>query len=302
MMLRSRGYRLILPVALGAMLAISCGGSSGPAVEPGVPTGALQLPDETPPALPAHCGPGGGHTVVPGVLTVAVDEQGIAPWVIDNDPTNRQGFEPAVAWTVAERLGFDGNSVSFVRASFGKALESGPKEFDFAINQYTIMGERRKNIDFSAPYYAVEQAVVALEGSEAAEASSISDLEDLRVGAYKHSSSAFAVESVIGPDDAEIFGGFSDAVTALADGDIDALVADLPTAVQIAETMIEDGVIVGKFPAPNEVTEFYGLVLETDDPLTLCATIALEQMYDDGTLEKLAAEWLAVDEAIPPLS
>ena len=201
-----------------------------------------------------------------------------------------------------ERLGYDESSVAFIRVSFGKALESGPKGFDFAINQYTIMGERRKNIDFSSPYYAVEQAVVALGGSAAADASSLADLEDLRVGAYKHSSSAFAVETVIGPDKAEIFGRFDDAVAALDDGDIDALVADLPTAVQIAENMIDNGVIVGKFPAPNSVTEFYGLVLEKGGALTQCATIALDQMYDDGTLEQLATEWLAVDEEIPPLS
>ncbi|WP_235900611.1 ABC transporter substrate-binding protein [Lolliginicoccus suaedae] len=301
-MMLGRGFRIVVPVAIAAVLASSCGSPSDPAEDLAVPTGSLQLPDEAPLALPAQCGPGGGNTVVPGVLTVAVDDPAFAPWVIDNDPMNQQGFEPAVAWTVAERLGYDESSVAFTRVSFGKALESGPKDFDFAINQYTIMGERRKNIDFSAPYYAVEQAVVALEGSEAADASSLADLEDLRVGAYKHSSSAFAVETVIGPDDAEIFGRFDDAVEALRDGDIDALVADLPTAVQIAENMIDNGVVVGKFPAPNSVTEFYGLVLEKGGPFTQCATIALDQMYDDGTLERLAAEWLAVDEEIPPLS
>jgi polar amino acid transport system substrate-binding protein len=51
-------------------------------------------------------------TVTPGTLTVATDSPAFPPYVIDDDPTNGQGFESAVAYAIADKLGFTTDEVT----------------------------------------------------------------------------------------------------------------------------------------------------------------------------------------------
>ncbi|MBN4925831.1 amino acid ABC transporter substrate-binding protein [Hoyosella rhizosphaerae] len=299
------GYALVGPFMAAALVATGCNSSApdSPAEpDPLPPPGSLRLPNATPEGIPPRCGPGGGRTLEDAQLTIAVDDPAFAPWIIDNDPTTGEGFEGAVAHAVATTLGYDSGSTTFVRVPFSDALASGPKDFDFAINQFSIIGPRRDFVDFSSPYYAVAQAVVALEGTAAASAENLEDLEDLQIGAYADSTSLYSATHSIKPTRAPIgFATHGEALNALALGEIDAVVADLPTAVRMAEEQLGGGIVVGKFPAPNEVTEFFGLVLEKDSEFTECASLALEHLHNDGVLEELADEWLVGSDVIPVL-
>lgn len=291
-----------------AMLATACAGESE--VEPPAsqldeffpPQGALELPDPQPADLPPRCAPGGGRTVIPGELTIATDDPAYEPWIIDNNPANGQGFEGAVSRAVADMLGYGPDITNYIRVSFNEALTAGPKDFDFAINQFSIMGQRRDNVDFSAPYFAVAQAVVTVSDNRAAHATRLADLEEIRLGAHEGSTALYAAAHSIHPsEDPTVYRTTDEAITALRGGHIDALIADLPTAVEIAHTRLDNGVVVGRFPAPNEVTEFFGLVLEKDSPFTECATLALEHLHHDGVLEALANEWISSHDAVPVL-
>ena len=77
------------------------------------------------------------------------------------------------------------------------------------------------------------------------------------------------------------------AKAALQAGEIDALVVDIPTGFEIAKSQIEGSVLVGQFPRPNEVTEFFGLVLQKGSKLTGCVSAAVDSLFQDGTLDKL---------------
>lgn len=293
------------PLAALALVAASCG-SSAPQQEEEyaqTPQGSLRLPREDAGSIPARCGPGGGRTVAPEALTIAVDDPAFAPWIINNDPASGQGFEGAIARSVADTLGYSPEATEFVRVPFDEALEAGPKPFDFAINQFSIMGERRENIDFSDPYYAVAQAIVALEGTPAADATTLDDLQDVTIGADSSSTSMYSATHSIEPGTEPVgYPSVAAAAEALAVGEIDALVADLPTAVRIANDQLANGVVVGRFPAPNEVTEFLGLVLEKDSDFTECASLALKKLHHEGTLEELAHVWLTDHEDVPVLT
>ncbi|MBM4597923.1 transporter substrate-binding domain-containing protein [Rhodococcus hoagii] len=239
------------------------------------------------------CGPGGGLTWAPDVLTIATDDPAHAPWVIDNDPANGLGYEGAVARAVSERLGYAPDQVRFSRVAFDDALAPGPKNFDFDINQFTIVTDRRDSVDFSAPYYPVAQSVVALSTNPAAQSRSLADLTELRLGAQRNSTSLAAIEGTIRPGRTPMaFDSTDTAKAALLAGEVDAIVVDLPTGFHITEEQIPGSVIVGQFPRPNDVTEFYGVVLEKDSPLTGCVSAALDGLYDDGTLDALIARWL----------
>ena len=73
-----------------------------------------------------------------GMLTIGTDSPAYEPWFVDNDPTNGKGYESAVAYAVAEQLGFAGDAVSWVKVPFNTSYKPGPKDFDFDINQISI--------------------------------------------------------------------------------------------------------------------------------------------------------------------
>ncbi|CAM2998151.1 transporter substrate-binding domain-containing protein [Skermania piniformis] len=275
-------------LALAGSLAAACAADPAPPAESSStsdPAGRI--------TSQMNCGPDSGKSVHPGVLTIATDDPAYPPWFVDNDPGNGRGFEGAVAQAVWERLGYNRDQVAFVKVPFTSALEPGPKDFDFDINQVTIEHSRRAAIDFSAPYYQVAQAVVALSGSPAARATTLAELGGFRLGAADNSTSLSAVTDTIHPAAAIPFPTTDDAKAALIDGRIDALVVDIPTGFQIAGHDIPNSVLVGQFPRPNDVSEFFGLVLQKDSRLTECVSAALESLYQDGTLDRFAKSWLA---------
>jgi polar amino acid transport system substrate-binding protein len=242
----------------------------------------------------AGCGPRELATMEPGTFTVATDEPAFEPWVVDDDPANGQGFESAVAYAVAERLGFAAGEVTWVRVPFTVAIQPGPKPFDVDINQFSITDERRQAVDFSSPYYEVAQAVVTVASSPAAGAGSIADLRELRIGAQVGTTSLEAIEQVVDPaNQTSVFNTNDDAKLALQNGQVDAIVVDLPTAFFITAAELDDGTIVGQLADPGGNPDSFGLLLEKDSPLTGCVSAAVDALRAAGTLEELEQEWLA---------
>ncbi|NQX12784.1 amino acid ABC transporter substrate-binding protein [Microbacteriaceae bacterium VKM Ac-2855] len=229
-----------------------------------------------------------------GKFTVGTSEPAYAPWVIDDAPESGDGFESAVAYAVAEQLGFAKEDVVWVRTTFDEAIAPGAKNFDINIQQYSITADREKNVDFSSPYYETTQAVITTEASKAASATSIADLKDLLVGAATGTTSFTAIEDVIAPAaGAQAFNSNDDAKLALQNGQIDALVVDLPTAFYLTSAELDGGVILGQLPADAAAGgDEFGLVLDKDSPLTEKVTAAVDALRADGTLAGLEQTWL----------
>ena len=98
--------------------------------------------------------------ITPGKFTVGTDKPAYPPWFVDDDPSNGEGFESAVAYAVAEELGFAENEVTWIVVPFTSAYAPGDKKFDVDINQVSISDARKKAVDFSSGYYDVAQTVV----------------------------------------------------------------------------------------------------------------------------------------------
>jgi polar amino acid transport system substrate-binding protein len=231
--------------------------------------------------------------VTDGKLTIGTGEPAYYPWVIDDAPESGEGFEAAIAYAVAEELGFAADDVVWVRSTFEESIAPGPKNFDFNLQQYSITDERKANVDFSSPYYETAQAVVTIEGSAAASASSLADLKGLLIGAASGTTSFAAIEQHIAPDaGAQVFNSNDDAKLALENNQVDAIVVDLPTAFYLTGVELTGGLIVGQLPATAGGDQF-GLVLAKDSPLTARVTAAVDALRANGTLDAIAAEWLA---------
>ncbi|KDN80257.1 ABC transporter substrate-binding protein [Streptomyces olindensis] len=240
------------------------------------------------------CARGKLATETPGRLTVATDEPAYEPWFQDDDPANGKGFESAVAYAVAEELGYGKEKVVWQTVPFNKAFAPGEKTFDFDINQVSISEERKKAVDFSSGYYDVRQAVVALKGSRAAKAKSIADLKGVKLGAQVGTTSLDYIDDVVRPTrKAAVYAKNDQAKSALKNGQVDAIVVDLPTAFYITGAEITDAVIVGQFENQGGTPEQFGLVLDKGSALTSCVSRAVDALRDDGTLQKIEQQWLS---------
>lgn len=243
-----------------------------------------------------------GDTITEGKLTIGTGNPAYSPWVLNDAPEAREGFEAAVAYAVAEKLGFAEEDVVWVRTTFDEAIAPGAKNFDFNLQQYSITEERKANVDFSSPYYETAQVVVTTEGSAAAGATSIADLQGYLIGAATGTTSFDAIGSVIAPtQDALAFNSNDDAKAALTNGQVDAIVLDLPTALYASCCELDGGKIIGQLPTAAKGDQF-GLVLDKGSKLTAAVTKALDDLRADGTLAALEEKWLTADAGVPVLN
>ena len=241
-------------------------------------------------------------TITEGKLTIATGEPAYYPYVIDDAPDSGEGFEAAVAYAIAEELGYDAADVVWVRTTFEAAIQPGPKDFDFNLQQYTITEERAQNVDFSTPYYSTPQAVITVESSPAASATSLADLQGLLIGAASGTTSFEAIEETIQPTaGAQAFNNNDDAKLALETGQIDALVVDLPTAFYLSAVELTGGKIVGQLSQSAGISDEWGLVLTKDSPLTDAVNEALQRLIDSGRLQEITDAWLGSDQGAPVL-
>ncbi len=245
---------------------------------------------------------GSSGYVTSGKLTIGTGQPAYFPWVIDDTPQSGKGFESAVAYAVADKLGFAKKDVVWVRSTFDQAIAPGDKDFDFNLQQFSITDERKADVDFSSPYYETTQTVITIKGSKAENAKSISDLKTLLVGAQTGTTSFDAIEKQIKPAaGAQAFNSNDDAKLALQSGTIDALVVDLPTAFYLTGAELDGGKIIGQLPKQTGTGDQFGLVLAKGSPLTTKVTAAVDALRTDGTLDKLATTWLASSADAPVL-
>ena len=239
------------------------------------------------------CPPGALQTKTPGKLTIGTDNPAYEPWFSDNKPNNGKGFESAVAYQVAERLGYPAQNVTWTQVPFNNAIAPGPKAYDIDLNQFSITPERKQAVDFSSPYYLVRQTVIATKGSKIAGATTIAAVRNAKLGAQVGTTSLQAINDLIKPSTkAQVFNSNDDAKKALQNGTVDGLVVDLPTAFYMTAAELDDGVIVGQLPQVG-VPEQFGIVLDKNSPLTGCVSRAVDQLRQDGTLAVLEKTWLA---------
>jgi polar amino acid transport system substrate-binding protein len=251
----------------------------------------------------ASCSKDSLKTTTSGKLTVATDKPVYEPWFVDDKPENGKGFESAVAYAVAQKLGFAQGDVTWTRIAFNAAIQPGPKAFDFDINEVSITDQRKNAVDFSSGYYDVTQAIITVKGSKIANAKSIADLKNAKIAAQVGTTSLNTIRDVIKPSSAPaVFNTNDDAAKALGNSQIDGLVVDLPTAFYITGSgQVKDSSIIGQFANAGGTPEQFGLVLDKGSPLTSCVTQAVDALRQDGTLKNLQQQWLAQSAGAPVL-
>jgi polar amino acid transport system substrate-binding protein len=284
--------RLLTVLLLAAALLVAaCGDSKDD-------NATNQTASGTPAA--ASCTKADLDLVTGGQLTVGTDKPAFPPYFENDDPTNGKGFESAVAYAIADQLGFAKNEVKWKVVPFNASFKPGPKDFDFDVNQISINEQRKRAVDFSDPYYTAPQAVIAPKGSAAAGATSLSDLADTTIGVQIGTTSLDAVNATIKPSkQPKVFDDSNAVVTALKQGQVDAVVTDLPTAFYITAAQVPSAKIVGQFSAPGGDT--WGALLEKDSKLTPCVSKAIDALKSSGILDRITKKWMGQAAGAPEL-
>jgi polar amino acid transport system substrate-binding protein len=299
-MTRFRPLAGALTALLAAGLLAACG--SDDSSDTGTAASTQAAATSTPAATTAAtaCTKDQLDTLSSGTLTVGTDKPAYPPYFEDDDPTNGKGFESAVAYAIAEKLGFTQDEVKWTVVPFNSSYAPGKKKFDFDVNQISITPKRSERVDFSTPYYTAPQAVVALKDAAAANATDLASLKDAQLGVQIGTTSLDAVDAKIQPSkQPKVFNDSNDTVAALKQGQVDAIVVDLPTALYLTAAEIPKAKVVGQFDAPGGDT--WGAVLSKDSSLTDCVNEAIAALKSSGELDQLTQQWMSDSAGAPEL-
>ena len=311
----SRVLRAAAMTTTIALLAACTGGGASPSASTAASTATSESAAASASAAPEACSPETLETKTAGRLTIGTDnpafppywqpapegEEPTPPWEL-GDPTNKGGFEGAVAWAVAEELGFGDDSVDFIPVPFDNSFAPGEKEFDFYLAQVSFTEERAEAVDLSDGYFFSNQALVANADTPITEAASIADVAEFRLGVQVGTTSLAYIEEQIQPsEEPSVYNSNDAAIAALNAGQVDGIVVDLPTAFFITAVQMENGTIVGQFPPAGDEQEHFSLVLEKDSPLTECVNEAIAALEESGELESITQEWMSENAGAPIL-
>jgi polar amino acid transport system substrate-binding protein len=303
-LLRAHRLSAVLLPALAALLVAACGSSNTSSSS----SASASAPAATSTGGTSSAAAGSSQAACskstlalhsPGVLTVATDSPAYPPYFEDNKPSNGKGFESAVAYAIAGKLGFSKGEVKWVVEPFDSSYAPGPKSFDFDINEISITKPREKAVDFSAPYYTNPQGIIVSSTSKYAHVTSLAGLRGAKIGVQIGSTSLDATNSVIKPSSQpDVFNTSNDVVAAFKIHRVDAIVVDLATAFELTSE-INHSTIAGQFTAPGGDT--WGVLLGKGSKLTSCVSQAINALQADGTLTALNKRWIASAANVPEL-
>jgi polar amino acid transport system substrate-binding protein len=280
-----RTFLILLAVGAAAVAAATLGGRTEPATAaiPGCAKASLNLVED-------------------GQLSIGTDNPAYPPWFGGgektkpwkiNDPNSGKGFESAVAYAVAQQLGFTRTQVRWVYSTFNRTIAPGRKPFDFAINQVSFTPDRAKALTFSRSYYNVNQSIVALNSNPLSKARSIAGLKRYKLGAQLGTTSYQYIVNRIKPSQSpSVYDSNDLAVAALKTKQIDGLVVDLPTAFFVTAAQVPGSKVVGQFPSPPG-GEHFGMVFQRGNSLVNCVNRAIGNLKRTGALARIQQTWLA---------
>jgi len=304
--------KLTLRAALAGLVLVAagCATAATPTASPSsaAPTA---VPSATPAPTPDACAKANLTLHTAGKLTIGTDNPAFGPWFGGtppkgstwqvSDPTSGQGLESAVAYAIAQKLGFTKDEVVWVAVPFNNVIQPGPKAFDFDVNQVSYSAERAQAVDLSDGYFDDNQAVVGFKSAPIAKAKSVADLKAYRLGAQVGTTSYKYITDNIAPTaQPRVYNTNDAAIKGLQAKQIDGIVVDLGTAFYMRDAQLTDGTIVGSLPTVGE-QEHFSAVLNKGSPLTACVNTAIGALKADGTLDALRKQWIESQGSVPVL-
>ncbi|MDB1088850.1 glutamate ABC transporter substrate-binding protein [Streptomyces sp. ACA25] len=229
----------------------------------------------------ADGGDGGGGTITIGVK---VDQPGLGLQTADNDYV---GFDVDVAKYVAAELGYDEADIEWREAPTPERenmLVNGDVDMIFAT--YSITDERKERVDFAGPYFVAHQDLLIRADEEVTETD---DINELTLCSVVGSTSAQNVNEKFAPDaQMQEYSGYSECLTGLENGAVDALTTDDSILAGYASQEAHAGKF--KLAGLHLSDEYYGVGLPKGSDQRADVNAALQKMIDDGVWAETVEE------------
>lgn len=231
-------------------------------------------------------GDGENQVIIPGTAS------GFPPFEYTEDG-ELVGFDVELAEEVITRAGYEaGDWVDIEFDSLIPSLTNG--DIDLVAAAMTITEDRAEQIAFSDPYYESNQAVLVRSDGDF-QPESESDLGGRVVGAQSGTTGESEVErlieeGVVSDSDYRQYDNYTLAVKDLENGNVDAIVVDIP----VAENFSDSRDVTIAFVI--ETGEEFGLGMRQDDDRISDINDALAEVQEDGTYDDLVAKYFEASE------
>ena len=197
-----------------------------------------------------------------------------------------KGFDIDLMNEVADRAGLEVQYRNVQFDSLLRGLSSGL--FDAVISGMTITDTRRQQVDFSDPYYNVDEALVVRDDSEI---ESTGDLTEKILGVQRGTMGQAEAGELLNAGDVRgvrPYTTIDEAFAALESGVVGGVVYDLPAAQKEADESDGNLELVEVIPTGEQ----YGIALPKESPLAEPFNEALAGIKEDGTYEEIYEEWI----------
>ena len=228
-----------------------------------------------------------------------------APWRVGTDPTfppfefrnpqtdSLSGFDIELMQAIGEAAGHPITWVSLPFDGLIPALQA--RSVDAAISAMTITADRARAIEFSRPYFEAGQAIVVRENGPAFD--SLAALKDQRIAVQIGTTGAIEAARVPGAR-VSSFDSTPLALQELANGNADAVVSDVPAILYAIDQAKLTGL---RISGEHLSTEYYGIALPTNAPITAAVNEALTSLINNGRYAELYRHWFGAEPPVLPM-
>ncbi|MDR1126237.1 MAG: basic amino acid ABC transporter substrate-binding protein [Deltaproteobacteria bacterium] len=189
---------------------------------------------------------------------------------------------------IAKEVGIEVAHKNFAWTGIFAELAAG--RCDVISSSVTITPERAQVMDFSIPYYIVQQAVVTTNDATFA---STDDLKGKRLGAQLSTTGYFAAHEIIG-NKAKSYDAIGHAIEDLKNGRLDAVICDDPVAADYAlQSAGNKDALKIAFVIDNAEEEHYGFAVRKGDKETLdLINKGVAAVKEKGIEAELIKKWI----------
>ncbi len=278
-MMFKRLAAMAMTAVLGAALLTGCGSSTDSTGEAPA-EGATTAAESTTGAAATSTVP----TVTEGKLIMATNAY-FPPYEY-YEGNEIVGIDVEIAEAIGEKLGLEVEVQDMEFDSIITAVSTG--KADIGLAGMTVTPERQKNINFTDTYATGIQSVIVREDSDI---QTIDDLQGKKIGVQLSTTGDIKASEQFGEENVEKFNKGNDAVMALSQGKIDAVIIDnQPALSYVAST---DGLKILDTQYAEE--EYAACIAKGNDALLDAVNGALAELKEDGTIQSILDKYISAE-------
>lgn len=196
------------------------------------------------------------------------------------------GIDAEIAQAICDKLGYNLQIDNMEFGAIISAVTSG--KADFGMAGMTVTEERLESVNFSDVYAVGVQVVIVKEGSDIA---SLDDLAGKKIGVQENTTGDIYSTDEFGDEFIERYPKGSDAVLALTQGKIDAVIIDNEPAKNFVAS--NEGLVI--LDTEYAVEDYAIAVSKDNEDLLKDINAALAELTADGTLDKIVAKYIPAE-------